>query len=160
MIREPALAFFDPMDPEGTAMISHRSTASAERHTLRSDINVTPLVDVCLVLLIICMVIVPTIGKGSVVQVPKTLRPPRLPAEVPRIEVSLQRDGLVFIDRHLVTEERLERALGDLATADSNRTVLVEADHRLPYRDIRRLVERLQAAGLSNVALAAELRVR
>jgi len=141
-------------------MIPRRTTATATREAVRSDINVTPLVDVCLVLLIICMVIVPTISKCSAVQVPETLNPRRLPAEAPRIAVSLQRDGLVFIDRHLVTEERLDRALGDLAAADSGKTIVVEADHRLPYRDVRHLVERLQAAGLSKVALAAEQRAR
>ncbi|HXU29965.1 MAG TPA: biopolymer transporter ExbD [Thermoanaerobaculia bacterium] len=83
-----------------------------------------------------------------------------LPAEAPRIAISLQWDGLVFIDRHLVPEERLDRAFGELATADLSKTIVVEADHRLPYRDVRRLVERLQAAGLSKLALAAELRGR
>lgn len=141
-------------------MISRKATGAAAPHAFRSDINVTPLVDVCLVLLIICMVIVPTISRGSAVQVPETLNPRKLSAEAPRIAVSLQRDGLVFIDRHLVTEERLDLALGKLAAADSGKTIVVEADHRLPYRDVRHLVERLQAAGLSKVALAAEQRVR
>ncbi|MEP7012610.1 MAG: biopolymer transporter ExbD [Acidobacteriota bacterium] len=140
-------------------MIS-RKTGSAEYNTLRSDINVTPLVDVCLVLLIVCMVITPTICKGSAVRVPETLNPRRLPTEAPRVAISLQRDGLVFIDRHLVTEERLDRAFGELAAADSAKAIVVEADHRLPYRDVRRLIERIQAAGLSKVALAAELRGR
>ena len=141
-------------------MSSRRKSDSSFHEPFRSDINVTPLVDVCLVLLIICMVIVPTISRGSAVQVPETLNPRKLPAEAPRIAVSLQRDGLVFIDRHLVTEERLDRALGDLAAADSGKTIVVEADHRLPYRDVRRLVERLQTAGLSKVALAAEQRAQ
>jgi biopolymer transport protein ExbD len=141
-------------------MSCRRKAVTSSHQPLRGDINVTPLVDVCLVLLIICMVVVPTISKGSTVQVPETLNPRKLPAEAPRIAVSLQRDGLVFIDRHLVTEERLDRTLGDLAAADSGKTIVVEADHRLPYRDVRRLVERLQAAGLSKVALAAELRAR
>lgn len=135
-----------------------RKATSSSPESLRSDINVTPLVDVCLVLLIICMVVVPTMSKGSAVQVPETRNPRKLSAEAPRVAVSLQQDGLVFIDRHLVTEERLDRALGDLAAADSGKTIVVEADHRLPYRDVRRLVERLQAAGLSKVAMAAEQR--
>lgn len=141
-------------------MSVRRKSASTAHEPFRSEINVTPLVDVCLVLLIICMVVVPTISKGSAVQVPETRNPRKLPAEAPRVAVSLQQDGLVFIDRHLVTEERLDRALGDLAAADSTKTVVVEADHRLPYRDVRRLVARLQAAGLSKVALAAEQRAR
>lgn len=139
-------------------MSFRRRAVPSFHQPLRGDINVTPLVDVCLVLLIICMVVVPTISRGSAVKVPETLNPRKLPAEAPRIAVSLQQDGLVFVDRHLVTDERLDRALRDLAAADSGRTILVEADHRLPYRDVRRLIERLQAAGLSKVALAAELR--
>ncbi|HEV7671965.1 MAG TPA: biopolymer transporter ExbD [Thermoanaerobaculia bacterium] len=140
-------------------MSARTKVISLMRGTLHSEINVTPLVDICLVLLIVFMVITPTICKGSAVQVPETRNPRTLPAEAPRIAVSLQRDGLVFIDRRLVPAERLEATLGEISAANPDRTILLEADRRLPYRDVRLLVEKVQAAGLSRVALAADRQV-
>ncbi len=139
--------------------VSAKSAVLIPQRSVRCDINVTPLIDVCLVLLIVFMVITPLISKGSAVQLPETRNPLRLTADTPRISVSLEQNGLVFIDRQLVTEERLEGALRDLAAANPDRQVLVAADHRLPYRDVRRLVVRLQAAGWSKVALAADRRL-
>lgn len=133
-------------------MSSRRIATSGSQ--VRSDINVTPLVDVCLVLLIIFLVITPQLSNSSAVPLPETRNPRNLAEDTPRTTVALNINGLVSIDRRLVTAERLAATLADLSS-QPGRLVVVEAHRDLPYRDVRRLVERLQAAGLSKVALAA-----
>lgn len=139
-------------------MNCRRIAASGSHAQVRSDINVTPLVDVCLVLLIIFLVITPQLCNGSAVPLPETQNPRRLSEEMPRTTIGLQYNGLVYVDRLLVPEERLAATLADLESSRPGRLIVLEAHHRLPYRDVRRLVERLQAAGLSKVALAADRR--
>jgi biopolymer transport protein TolR len=141
-------------------MSTQTKSSSGARGTLRSDINVTPLVDICLVLLIIFLVITPRLCNSSAVPLPETRNPMRLAGDTLRTTVALDTNGLVYVDRRLVPEERLATTLADLESSRPDRLIVVEAHHRLPYRDVRRLVERLQAAGLSKVALAAELRGR
>ena len=138
-------------------MSSRRIASSGSQPQIRSDINMTPLVDICLVLLIIFLVITPRLSNSSAVPLPETEKPGSLAADTPRATVALDLNGLVSIDRRMVPEERLSAALANLAS-QPERLVVVEAHRALPYRDVRHLVERLEAAGLSKVALAANRR--
>ena len=137
-------------------MDSRRNASFGSRSELRTGIDVTPLVDICLVLLIIFMVIAPRLGNP--IPVPETPNPRRLAADAERTTIALDFNGLVWIDRLLIPQERLSATLANLESSQPGRLVVVEADRSLPYRDVRRLVERLQAAGLPKVALAANRR--
>ncbi len=127
---------------------------------VRAEINVAPLVDVCLVLLIVCMVITPTICGGLVVRVPQTRNPRSLAADEPRITLSIERTGLVYVNSRLIPDERLDATLAEIAELEPEKRILIQADRELAYRDVRRLVERLDAAGSPRVALAADPRFR
>ncbi len=124
---------------------------------VRSEINVTPLVDVCLVLLIIFMVVTPLLGHEVPVQLPETLKTPNLKESERQITVTIQADGAVWVDAVPVPREHLQAKLADLNT-DEGRPVVVEADRSLRYGEVRSVLEIVQGAGFRNVGLIAERR--
>jgi biopolymer transport protein TolR len=124
---------------------------------IRSEINVTPLVDVCLVLLIIFMVVTPMLAHEVPVQLPETAKPPNHQQSERQITVTIQADGTVWVDAVPVPREHLKAKLASLKT-DENRPVAVEGDRSLRYGEVRRVLEVIQEAGFRNVGLLAERR--
>src|ERR1700722_7488008 len=74
---------------------------------VRSQINVTPLVDVCLVLLIIFMVVTPMLQKGIDVALPETHTPDKMPENSKQLTISVKQDGSVFINQNWVPDDQL-----------------------------------------------------
>jgi biopolymer transport protein TolR len=109
-----------------------------------ADINVTPFVDVMLVLLIIFMVAAPLMTVGVPVSLPKT-GAPRLAQQRTPIVVSVDAAGRPFLDR-----------LHTLAAADRERLVLVRGDRGVSYGRIMEVMGRVGAAGFAKVSLVAE----
>jgi biopolymer transport protein ExbD len=119
---------------------------------VRSEINVTPLVDVAMVVLIIFMVVTPLVNQGPDVSLPVTRHPEHLADEdSQRTDVTLRADGTVFIDDLPIPRAALGGALHGRNRADS--TVVVRADYRLPYHEVREVLELLAAAGAKNADL-------
>jgi biopolymer transport protein TolR len=120
-----------------------------------SEINVTPLVDVMLVLLIIFMVTAPLIAVGVPVQLPKTAAPkvaqPRQP-----VVVSIDRDGRPFLDREPLAPETGMARLKALAAQDPTQVVLVRGDKGVPYGRVVEVIGQVGAAGFTRVSLIAE----
>jgi biopolymer transport protein TolR len=131
-----------------------RSQAAA---AVRSEINVTPLVDVCLVLLIIFMVVTPLLGHEVPVQLPETQKPPTVKESERQITITIQADGTVWVNALPVPREHLQAKLEGLRT-DETRPVVVEADRSLRYGEVRNVLEIVQDAGFRNVGLIAERR--
>ena len=102
---------------------SHSSTSA-----IRSDINVTPLVDVCLVLLIIFMVVMPIVQAGVKVDLPKTAKASGLPAEQTQIPVSIAEDGSVYVRTTRVAEADLVATLAAIYLAEPEHEVIVRGD--------------------------------
>ena len=124
---------------------------------LNSDINVTPLVDVCLVLLIIFMVVVPNLQRGEEVQLPRAQNPVKRKADDPDpLLLAIRLDGKIVLQKQEVAEGNLGKALRELLKKPESRgkPLLVKADERLTYGKVRRVLERLQGVGLAGAGLA------
>jgi biopolymer transport protein TolR len=126
-----------------------RSAGSAQ-----SDINITPLVDVCLVLLIIFMVVTPLLQSGIPVLLPETSKPEKYPEGQKQVKVAIQEDGKIFIGQDWVpTRAELTKRMEDMLAADPQKEVVIKADRRLKYRDVREVMKALNDAGFTKVGL-------
>ncbi len=129
---------------------------------LRSEINVTPLVDVMLVLLIIFMVITPMLQKGKAVQLPQVPTPEKQPDNGMDVVVSLEYAGgaqgryRVYLGQYLVDEASLRGRLEDELRRNPAHELFLKGDARLTYGAVRRIMEICHAAGFAQVKLATE----
>lgn len=120
-----------------------------------SEINITPFVDVMLVLLIVFMVAAPLMLSAVPVQLPSTAAAPATPLSEP-IVLSLDRDGQAFLHDEPIPAGELTARLRLLAVGGTDRTVQVRADRALPYGEMLTAMGAVSAAGFSRVALLAE----
>jgi len=121
-----------------------------------SEINVTPLVDVMLVLLIVFMVAAPMMMVGVPVQLPRSAAP-RVAQSSPPVVVTVARDGRVFLRQEEVAEADLSARLRDLRAAEPGEApVYVRGDRSVPYGDVMRVMGRVSQAGVGRVSLIAE----
>ncbi|MFL6293765.1 MAG: ExbD/TolR family protein [Thermoanaerobaculia bacterium] len=126
----------------------------SQKTAVRSEINVTPLVDVCLVLLIIFMVVTPLLYKQVDVQLPKTPGPGPLPQAERLIKVAILESGMIRVNGLPVPREHLAGTLTEMFQPD--RPVVVEGDRRLSYGEVHGILELIQKAGFRQVGLVAE----
>jgi len=129
---------------------------------LNSDINVTPLVDVMLVLLIIFMVITPMLQKGKAVQLPQVPTPEKQSDSGTDIVVSLEYGGgmppryNVYLGQYLVDEASLRGRLEDELRKNPSHELYLKGDARLTYGPVRKVMEICHNAGFAQVKLATE----
>ena len=123
-----------------------------------SDINVTPMVDVMLVLLIIFMVITPMLSKGVQVDLVKTKNPIPMQAadKSDAILVAVTRNGGVFLNTTQMQPEDLPSKVKDLLTNRLDKTVFIKSDQRAKYEKVVTVVDNLRAAGVDQVGLLTE----
>ncbi|MFD1106138.1 protein TolR [Sphingobium olei] len=123
-----------------------------------ADINVTPLVDVMLVLLIIFMVTAPLLVTGVPVNLPET-RAKGLDADVKPTVVSIDRDGGLFIDDAQISDADLPNRLAEIMSANAGKAeppqIFLRADTALDYGRVMRVMGELNRAGLNKVALVS-----
>lgn len=124
-----------------------------------ADINVTPMVDVMLVMLIIFMVITPMLSKGRTVDLVKTKNPIPMQAadKSDAIVIAVERDGKTYLNVTQMQPEDLPGKVKDLLTGRVDKTVFVKADSRAKYERVVDVVDNLRAAGVDNVGLLTEL---
>jgi biopolymer transport protein ExbD len=120
---------------------------------VKSDINVTPLVDVCLVLLIIFMVVTPMLQNGVDVALPETLKPDKIPENQKQLTVAMKQDGSVFIGQNWVPDQNLKAQLEDVHSSSPDKDVVIKADRRLKYKQVRKLMQMVNEAGFSRVGV-------
>jgi len=120
-----------------------------------SDINVTPLVDVMLVLLIIFMVITPLLQKNISVDLARTMNPRAMPDDdrEDAIEVAITRDGKTFLKKNPVSVDDLTAKVRDMISGRLDKTVYVRADARAKYGDVTKAVDAVRAAGVEQLGL-------
>ena len=123
-----------------------------------SDINVTPMVDVMLVMLIIFMVITPMLSKGVSVDLVKTKNPIAMQAadKSDAIVVAVTRTGDVFLNTTKMVPADLPPKVKDLLLNRLDKTVFVKADQRARYEKVVEVVDNLRAAGVDQLGLLTE----
>ncbi len=121
-----------------------------------SDINVTPLVDVMLVLLVIFLITAPLMGNALRLDLPAA-QAPLLPEVSNSLSLSLDRQGAVFINDKPVAPEALPAVLAMQASHDASIEVQLRADQSVPYGRVAEIMGLLQKAGLTKVALAVQV---
>ena len=121
-----------------------------------SEINVTPFVDVMLVLLIIFMVATPMMSQGLDVDLPQTKQVEVLPTDVDHMILSIRRDGKIFLDEYAVDGmEDLEGYLERLVK-EKNRSLFLKADREVPYGVVVEVMGRIKAVGIEKLGVMAE----
>jgi biopolymer transport protein ExbD len=128
-----------------------------------ADINVTPMADIMIVLLIIFMVITPMLSKGVDVKLPTASNTAERKDEPKTITVAIKRDATTFLNGIPVpnqadlapqVKERLEEA------PEGSKMVFLKADSELPYSEVMKVMDNLREAGVEEIALIAEPRAQ
>ncbi|MBZ5512985.1 MAG: ExbD/TolR family protein [Acidobacteriia bacterium] len=127
---------------------------------VNSTINVTPMVDVMLVLLIIFMVITPMLQKGVSVDLAKTNNPVQMPDadKEDALLVAVQRDGAVFFGAEKISPDQLTNKIKDKLAARMDKRVFIRADARTKYGNVVEVVDNVRAAGVDQLGLLTEQR--
>jgi biopolymer transport protein ExbD/biopolymer transport protein TolR len=133
-----------------------------EGRRINSNINVTPMVDVMLVLLIIFMVITPMLTPSPRVELAKTRNPVSMPDanKDNAILVAVNRDGLLFLGNEQIAPSELVARIRERIASRDDRTVFVKADARSHYRAVADVVDDVRSAGVGEVALLTERRAK
>jgi|SRR5664280_1018782 biopolymer transport protein ExbD len=124
---------------------------------MKSDINITPLVDVVLVLLIIFMVVTPLLQRGYETKVPPkqvTNTPP--PTNLDQIVVRLSEDGGMFINKEQYTERDFLNKLEEITRGRENKVVFFAADGNLPYDKVARFMDMCNDHGAKNLGIVLD----
>ena len=120
-----------------------------------SDINMTPLIDVMLVLLVIFMITAPLMTSSLKLDLPKA--DAAQPSDAPRfIAVALSQGGELFFGEEKLERAAFEQRVGAAARSNPELEVQLRADRRVPYGSVAELIGLLQKAGLSRIAFVAE----
>jgi biopolymer transport protein TolR len=129
---------------------------SGHRGQLASQINVTPLVDVMLVLLVIFMVTAPMIQQGVEVSVPR-VKASALPGKEEQFVVSITRNEQIYLNDTKLGLDQLTEKLQAIAVARPDREVFVRADEEVPYGAVIKTMAAIKAAGIENVGMVTEM---
>ena len=126
--------------------------------SVNSNINVTPMVDVMLVLLIIFMVITPMLQKGVSVEMAKTNNPIQMPDadKEDSLLVAVTRDGKIFFGTDQVTADQLANKVKDRLANKADKRVFVKADARTKYKNVVEVVDNVRSAGVDQLGLLTE----
>jgi len=127
---------------------------------VNSNINVTPMVDVMLVLLIIFMVITPMLQKGVSVDLAKTNKPIQMPdaEKEDALLVAITRDGKVFFVSDQIAPDQLTNKIKDKLASRTDKRVFVRADARAKYGAVAEVVDNVRAAGVDQLGLLTDQR--
>ena len=120
-----------------------------------NSINTTPLVDVMLVLLIIFLITIPVITQSVKVELPKAANIPTQ-TKPENINIAVDKDGNVYWNTMLVTQEQLLERLRSVATQDPQPEVQIRGDGRAQYAGVGKIIYAVQRAGIAKVGFITE----
>jgi len=127
---------------------------------VKSDINVTPLVDVMLVLLIIMMLVAPMLQKGVDVKLPQAANTVDKPESQEQTVVAVAADRRLYLNSVPVREDDLGQRIREALENKTEKIVLIKGDEDAPYSAIMATMDKLREAQIENVGLVTERRVR
>ena len=125
------------------------------RNNAMSQINVTPFVDVMLVLLIIFMVTAPMMQQGLQVNLPKT-QAKSLSADQETVVVSIDRAGRIFINSSETSHDELAAKLTEIFAAKTKKEIFLKADRDVPYGEVVKTMAEIKGAGIERLGMMTE----
>ena len=126
------------------------------RKGIKAEINITPLVDVVLVLLIIFMVVTPMLQRGKDVHLPQVQKPDSENKEGDPLILSVTQEKKIFLEQDALDEAGLTTELQAQFAREPNRKILLKGDERLTYGDIRKVMEVARRAGAKGISLGVQ----
>ena len=123
---------------------------------VQSEINITPLVDVVLVLLIIFMVVTPMLQAGVDVMLPAGPHAEKKPGQENDVIISIKNDGTVFVGQNWIPDKDLPTYLTSEYQKDPSRAINLKADRRINFGKVRLVMRAANEAGFTRVAILTE----
>ena len=145
------------MAAEFNGALNGRSRGGRRRRPPMSQINVTPFVDVMLVLLVIFMITAPLLTVGVEVDLPKADSPP-LPGDDEPLSVTVARDGTTYLQETKVTVDELIPKLKAITERRPDVRIFIRGDQEIAYGRVMEVMGALNRAGFNNLALVTEPR--
>ena len=125
---------------------------------VKSDINVTPLVDVMLVLLIIMMIVAPLLQQGVAVTLPQAVNTAEKPETQGQTVVAITADKRYFVNAVQVQQADMGKRINDLLDKAKEKVVIIKADEDVEYGAVMEAMDTLRAAGIEDMGLITETR--
>ncbi|MCC6621492.1 MAG: biopolymer transporter ExbD [Deltaproteobacteria bacterium] len=122
----------------------------------RSEINVTPMVDVVLVLLIIFMVVTPMLQRNKDVVLPRATNIDEVNREEDPLTISITSDQSIWVGNAQVAVADVKKRVSEALVETPNRLVLIKGDERLPIKQVRLVMKEVQDAGAKSVGLGVD----
>src|SRR5215467_12552335 len=122
----------------------------------KGDINVTPFIDILLVLLVIFMTITPKVTRGLKTAIPQAPPGETLPVDESIVILSMDRSGNIKINQDDIAPSRLIDRLQEIFKKRSDRTVFVQANNNLLFSDVAQLIDSAKGAGIDRVGLMTD----
>ena len=136
-------------------MLQKAERSSSGSHTALAEINVTPLVDVMLVLLIVFMVAAPLLTVGVAVDLPETAAQP-IPEQGEPLTVTITSDGTIFVQETPVEIDNLVPQLEAIASAGYDQRIYIRGDQARSYGEVVRVMGKINAAGFRRIGLVTD----
>jgi biopolymer transport protein TolR len=136
--------------------VSHSSIDKLKHAPLNADINVTPLVDVVLVLLIIFMVVTPMLQKGVPINLPVTEGPEKTPDTDKQLQISVKADNTVYVGPNVIRKDEVKKMLEDIQQRTPDREIAVKGDRTVKYGEVLDVLKACRDVGFNDVGLIAQ----
>ena len=136
--------------------LTNFSSRSNKKRSTISDINITPFVDILLVLLIIFMVCAPMMSSGIKINLPKGSQDPISESNTP-ISISIKHDGSIYLQDKIIKINQLNNNLSKLTTNNFDTKIFVRADKSIDYGKVMDVVSLIGIAGFSRVILVTDI---
>jgi biopolymer transport protein TolR len=130
------------------------STSSGQTRSSLADINITPLVDVVLVLLVIFMITAPVLQSGIQVNVPKTRTVREITEQ--RMVVTIDRDQKVYLNDQLINVNELAQKLRQAGVDPAHQAIYLRSDERVPFGAFAQVMDAVKQAGITNVSIVTQ----